>query len=446
MKNTPSSTSTPTFRKPRKVGKLYRPVSGSYRCANWYTRVYIRGKQHRLNLGLNKHTALELDREIRARLREGESLLSVMAYVAKRLERSPAEVLLAARANCPTIGDIISAHEGAYFGACPRSTRTYRRSLLNLVETVVRHRRGLPAVNRSGRRVTIADYTEILDLPVSLLDDVFLAEFRACRMSGVPRGTQAELSAQGSVNAEVQFVKAMFSHEAMTAYKAANLRLPDMTSFLQAKGFPRRRKTYVPPQAELVVRIHAGLRQLSTGDDEVLFIVLALALHGGLRRGEILNAQWDWLQCTCGPAIVVKIGPTFLPKSRCQRTIPVPEWLFLRLRASPPGYLLGTEKSERDAAYKRALAWLRANGLADCRKPLHFLRALYAGYLVSRLKICDIKGRLGHGDIATTFQFYAEHPFTEAIASLWEVALTSTPVRRPAPVIDINGAGPSKAA
>lgn len=300
-----------------------------------------------------------------------------------------------------------------------------------MVETVLRKRHGLPAINRSGQHVTVADYSDILDRPVSILDDAFIAEFRSCRMANVVRGTKAELSAQGSVNAEVQFAKCMFSREAMTAYKVANLSLPDMTSFLQAKAFSRRRKTYVPPQDDIVVGIHAGLRELAMGNDEALFIALALALHTGLRRAEVLSAHSDWLQATCGPAIAVKIDEKFLPKSRRERPIPMPEWFYLRLRAASPGYLLGAERSERNAAYDRAIAWLRDHGLAGCPKPLHFLRALYAGYLVSRFTICEIKGRLGHGDIATTFQFYAEHPFTEAIASLWEEPLPSAPVARP---------------
>jgi hypothetical protein len=46
MQNTSSSTSTPTYRKPRKVGKIYHTKCSHYVSENWYTRVHI----HRLEV------------------------------------------------------------------------------------------------------------------------------------------------------------------------------------------------------------------------------------------------------------------------------------------------------------------------------------------------------------------------------------------------------------
>lgn len=429
--NNNNSTSTPSFRsfrKPRKVGKIYHPVSADgYVCANFYTRVYIKGKAVLLNLGLSKQTATELDRDVRARLRASESLLSVKVYIAKRLERMPSDLRTAPYTGCPTVGDIITAHQAAYLRANSKSTATYRRSFLNFVETVVRHRHHLAPVNRSGRKVTLKDYQEILDLPISILDDVAVADFRACRMEGITRGTPAELSAQTSVNAELVFAKAMFSAEAMIAYKQANLTIPDLTLFRQTKAFPRLRVTRVPPAAGLITGLHAAVQQLALGHDEALFIIVVLALFAGLRRTEILNAHTDWLQSTHGPTLVVRIGRDFIPKSRRERMVPLPDWLYARLSARPADYLIGQTPIDRVAAYERALQWLRDHGLAAVDKPLHFLRGLNAGFLLSRFSIFAVKSRLGHEDIATTLRHYAERPYADSIAALWDVVLPSTP-------------------
>ncbi len=390
-----------------------------------------------MNLGLSKNTAIELDRDVRSRLRAGETILSVKAHIAKRLKRTGCDLPPHKGYAGPTVGDIISVHQSAYFNANNQSTRTYRRSLLNMVETVVRHRHGLPPINRAGRRVTPADYRDILDLTVSILDDTCIAEFRACRMRGVPRGTAAELSAQGSVNAEVQFAKAMFSKEAMTAYKSANLAALDLSSFLKARAFPRQRKTCIPPSDTLIVGLHSAFAQLAAGDDEALFITIALALHAGLRRKEILNARRDWLQATCGTSIKVTIGDEFMPKNRRERDVPIPEWLYKRLGAAPGGHLLGDNRPERQEVYRRALAWLGDHGLMDVEKKLHFLRGLYAGFLLSDLNnIFEVKRRLGHADIETTLSYYAENPYAKPIAALWRMVLTCMPAHHLQPPRD----------
>jgi integrase len=418
----------PRYRRPRRAGKLSHPKSSTgYICADWYTRVYLLGQAYWLNLGLSRHTAIELDREARRRLRAGESLLSVKAHIAKCLQRTPSDLPPSAATGCATVGDAITVHQGAYFKANDRTTRTYRRGFLNLVETVVRHRHRLPPLDRAGRKVTVADYTEILDLPLSILDDVFVADFRACRMTGCPRGTPAEISAQASTNSELRFAQSMFTDEAMIAYRGAKLVLPDLSGFRRAKAFPRVRLSRVPPPSALITNLHAAVGQLAVDGDEALFLVVALALFAGLRRKEILHSHADWLQTKCGPAVVVSIGRDFMPKSRREREVSVPAWLYARLGTRPADYFAGQTPAERNAAYNRALRWLRAHGLANVPKPLHYLRALYAGFLLSRFNIFKVKSRLGHEDITTTLRYYAENPYSDVIAALWDVVLPAHP-------------------
>jgi len=432
----PSRLAEPNLPAPRRrgiarAGTLFHAVNGrGVTTLNWYTRVNINGARTFFSLGSKKTTAIRLDRDVRARLRTGESVEEAKRWVADRLRvsqgngrevRLPAVKNAADQSACPTLGDLFRIHERLYFEALPSTTFRYRISLLNLVETATRHRQGLRPLKRAGRHITLANYGEMAALPLTVLDDTLVADFKAARLAGVARKSPEELSRKRSTNTEIRQARAVFSEEARLAYKNNGLRLPDLAHFLAAPPFRRVPCRPQLPGDAVVEGLFAGLRTLVAGADMDLFTAISLAIYAGLRRSEIMCAHRSWLQTTTGPSIVVRFANGFRAKNHTERTVPIPAWLFERLAASPPdSHLLSGDGPARRGTLDRAIQWLREHGFERMPKPLHTLRGIFAAYLLATENSpFRIKSRLGHADLATTFRFYADEPLADRLVEIW---------------------------
>ena len=167
-------------------------------------------------------------------------------------------------------------------------------------------------------------------------------------------------------------------------------------------------------------------------DDPAVFDAVAMALYPGMRRNEILYCQPSWLQSAAGPCICIEFEPDFRPKNCTERKIPIPQWLFDHLKSSSSGsFLSQSDHKERDRILDRAGQWLRGNGFATTRKPLHALRGLYAAYqLATETNLIRIKCRLGHADLMTTFR---------------TLCLTSAPIVSPCTPLGIGTAAAPRA-
>lgn len=190
------------------------------------------------------------------------------------------------------------------------------------------------------------------------------------------------------------------------------------------KGRPKRPTITVPEARQL----------MQVSKEHQFYIVEALALWGGLRRGEILGLQWkdiDWIQRTAiikRQAVVVngrRVNKEQPKTEQGYRTVDLPDRLIEALR----------EHQERQWAQRMALRtrWhgqdyivVQANGyppnpnwvrssLKHFRRQtplahttIHDLRHAHATHLLEAgANVKDISDRLGHATIQITLDMYA---------------------------------------
>ena len=432
------ATCTTKQRRPRSiaaVGSLFHPKSSAgIATKDWYTRVTLDTKRVNFPLGQNRRKAEQLDRELRARLISGETVSAVQAYVAQQLNRDiapPAIPLVTVVAGngqpWATVGDLFKIRSTYKFTAKAETTRQYEFSFLKLIELALLFRadRKMTPTNRSGRRVTLANYLPILALPLSILTDELVDEFQQARMTQAEREKRNEISSRITTNTELRQARAVLTHRALVACRRAKLNLPDFKPFLEAPILEKAKRIVVAPHEDVIRNLHTSWRSLR--GDRPLFIVIALALYAGLRRSEILHAHARWLQTTTGPSLVLRFADGFETKNGEERTIGIPLWLHDELKAIGPDYFIGPTEGTRRATLARAVSWLRGHGFTTVGKPLHAVRSLYAGYLLTRFPLMVVRQRLGHADIKTTLDHYANNPFCEAIARLWEEDVSAAP-------------------
>ncbi len=422
-------------RRPRGIapsGILYHPKSGDgIVMTAWCTRASVGETRVTFNLGVNRRRAETLDRDIRARLVGGQSVDAVKRHLMAQLgSAGAAEVLLPVTIAVPavdsqghiiaTFRDLIRVRSTRALEAKGRVTRRYMMSLLNLVEDTLRVRVGKEPLDRSGRRVDYDDYAQILDLPLAVLDESLAVDFKDWRLRRARETKDNEWSTKVSANTEIRQARAVFGEEARGHYRSAGLRLPNLEEFFGVGFFKKVTRLRSPPHESVVRHLHAEFAKVSR---EPLFLTLALALHGGLRRGEIETAHSDCLQTTEGLSFIVGRSPGFETKSGDERTVPLPPWLFGRLQAKGHGFLTGATESARNQVADEAVTWLRHHGFEVIKKPLHGLRGIFAGYLLRRRNTADVLDILGHRDIRTTITHYSRRPLSEDLATLWEEPL-----------------------
>jgi hypothetical protein len=375
----PHMPAKPTSRRPRRIataGTLYHPHNAQGDCMTaWCTRVSVGAAREVFNLGNDKRRAEQLDREVRARLIAEASASEVRAFLRKELwgngDPDPvpppivvpsAPVANAAGQHFATFRDLIRVCAIRALEAKPEVSRRYLLCLLNLVEGTLLYRSGKEPRDRSGRRVEYEDYDAILDLPLTILDNLLVADFKHWRLERARRQGDDELSAKISANTEIRQASSALGKEALLACRSAGLHLPSFENFFNAPKFKKCKRLRPLPHERVVKHLH---EELATITDEGLFLAIAVALHRGLRHAEILAMQYSWLQRTTGPSLVVRTAVDFSSKNYGERTVPLPEWLYERLKARGPGYLIAADASERERTLDRAVAWVRQHGLED---------------------------------------------------------------------------------
>jgi integrase len=401
----------------------------------WCTRVSVGAVREVFNLGHDKRRAEQLDREVRARLIAEASASDVRAFLKKELRGNGAPDPVPPPIVVPSapVADAVGQHFATFrdlirvcimraLEAKPEVSRRYLFCLLNLVEGTLLYRSGKEPRDRSGRRAEYEDYDAILDLPLTILDNLLVADFKHWRLERARRQGDDEISAKISANTEIRQATSAIRNEVLLACRSAGLHLPSFESFLNAPKFKKCKRLRPLPHERVVKHLHEELAMIT---DEGLFLAIAVALHRGLRHGEILAMHHSWLQRTTGPSLVVRTSVDFSSKNYGERTVPLPEWLYERLMARGPGYLIAADASERERTLDRAVAWVRQHGLEDSLKPLHALRALCAGYLLARYPLLTVLDILGHQDIRTTINHYSKVPLAADLAALWDVVLPS---------------------
>ena len=152
---------------------------------------------------------------------------------------------------------------------------------------------------------------------------------------------------------------------------------------------------------------------LSYTQEQLIIDLFTTAFYTGMRLGELVNMQWDWIDPTFS-TITTLISNNYNTKSKKERVIPINSTLkiILSLRCSNSishNYVFTKTKNiklNEDYVSKKFKKAVRSAGLND-EIHFHTLRHSFASLLVQKgVSLYVVKELLGHEDLATT-QIYS---------------------------------------
>ena len=144
-----------------------------------------------------------------------------------------------------------------------------------------------------------------------------------------------------------------------------------------------------------------------------IFLVFAIGIYAGLRKNEIVNSRWEWIDWR-RKTITVSPGIGFVPKNRKPRAIPLSSKLLeiLRPHKQKDGYIIESSKESANGeryryeprtafgnvAREAGIDWLT----------LHVLRHTFISlHCQAGTSIFKVSQWAGHADVSTTARIYA---------------------------------------
>lgn len=278
---------------------------------------------------------------------------------------------------------------------------------------------------------------------VAGLDESKVEDFKAHYLRLGREKNRSEESIRTSLNGILRNAAAVFSNQAVQAYRRKGLDLKNPFVGVQMKGI--RLKSYSPLPRTLVGKIWEESIKLRDGDpkatapDEKLrprdaidfrkphrdaYALFLLELGLGLRRNEADKAQWNWFFSDAEERRYIEIRetPFFIPKSKQSRVIPVDEALWDALvevksddffvvagllpAVRAPETELKSAVYRCDQAHRTLVAWLRKFGIDD-PKPCHRLRKEFGSFVSTTLGLFHAQRFLGHSSPNVTSDYYA---------------------------------------
>ena len=227
------------------------------------------------------------------------------------------------------------------------------------------------------------------------------------------------LARKRTINSVLTNARSLVSEEAMPIYKDLDMSwVPNMQAL---KKFKKVQIFYTLPSEKLILDTHDYLANLKCN---VKFTMLALALHGGMRRSEIAHCRREWFDLSGDEQNIIKIKPDkkFDPKGKSGSTHLTAKWAQrVYARADGIDYLincnLDTFKTI-DTAFEPLIADLRALGWTR-NSPLHECRKLYGAFLATTDSLYKAQKCLRHSNPQTTSDSYADIILSDKIIKRW---------------------------
>jgi integrase len=247
-------------------------------------------------------------------------------------------------------------------------------------------------------------------LNCSALTDELVHKYVKARVEAAGQDLQLRQRARLSAASTMNQARAIFARWAMDHYRSRLVL--NVESFLKCSGAERVVKHYVRPPEALVAATLQGAAALLK-DNPDLYTVILLDYTLGLRAGTIENLQWSWFFQNDGRQFLrLERQMAWKTKGR-EHTIAVSDktWTWLVEHKTDPVYVIkGANKTQRHNMIRAASAWIRSMGW-DSRtytKTNHELRKLFGCVAWDNHGPNWASEWLGHADIRTTRQFYAE--------------------------------------
>ncbi|MEO6969924.1 MAG: tyrosine-type recombinase/integrase [Chthoniobacterales bacterium] len=383
--------------------RIFRPVNARGDTSPHYSmRLQIRGKRLAFSLGTgNAEAAARKAASVYADF----LTLGVEGALAKYRPQKAAE-------SITTVGEWIKKAHGVT-AVNPATFSMYSRALRKIVGDIIQVKRDRKRYGRKGGGGRA--YREAID--GTLLSILSPAAIQMWRLEYVKRAkTPAEeRSRKTSCNSTLLQARSLFGKR-ITRF----VPLPEPVPFEHVEFFPRQSAKYFSRIDAKALLTQA--RDELTGNDSPAFLVVLLALAGGLRKGEIDTLCWHQIDFERGVIRVENTDKASLKSADSRGEVPIDASvveLLRGFRARATGVFV-IESSDNASGprtwgrsyrahrvFDRVTAWLRKQGVT-ARKPLHELRKELGALITAEHGIYAASRVLRHADLATTAAHYTD--------------------------------------
>lgn len=303
--------------------------------------------------------------------------------------------------NIPTIEELIEAFKknSDVLDVKQRTVNSYASAMRRFVKNGYKGKNPTCMINwaevwTAYRRAMLKDVEE---------EDVIMSRKRTC-------------------NSVLRNAKSLVSDEALPLFKHWDMSWVERLQAL--KPFKKVGIHYSLPPEELVLSTFDYFENVKCNTK---FVMLGLALHAGMRRGEIAHCRRSWFDLSGDEVNTIKIvqDKKFDPKGHAGTTFIKPYWAQrLYARADGLDYLFKINfKNHKtiDTAFEPLIADLRALGW-DRNSPLHECRKLYGAYLATTDSLFKAQKCLRHSSPQITSDTYADIIVSNKILNCWDQA------------------------
>jgi len=361
---------------------------------NWITRFQLDGKHHQLNLRTTDErtaAATALDK-VRAASRDQWDF--VHAGQAKK--------------GVITIGQCIEIHIGQL---APNCANKHLANGGNRLRGLISQALGIPGRLKKDSE-GIHSWPEVDRLPATILDSHLIDKFYAHRLKGLDKGEARESRIRGA-NSHIQDARSVFTKASLADGRYPGL--PDISSFVNKQKLKEMKKSFKYEAVDNEIqRLLAHLPELKESNP-ASYLAFQLTAVLGLRRGEAAQARKSWITSHKGKKVLyVQATPTWVPKGRQERKIPLPEEVHSEI-------LLLSDDSEfiipalsANYRYEKVFNVLSAWFLKICKdwpdtKKAHVLRKWFGAEVSTQTgNLFAAQILLGHASHTTTMNSYAD--------------------------------------
>lgn len=406
-----------------KVYRLKQTRNGKeYWSRGWYGRRRHRRHSYYFPLGTDEKEALiqwkQIYMEIQSKQVPFEEILLkyLPGYAGRKESRRPSQHIPAHDFTIEDYLQFVWAHLSS-LDMKPETLKEYEVSLLRLIGVGLAQQAGRP---NPTVRLSDKEKQRLRRRPLTILNRSLVTHYKTATVEAAEEEGRSTISARRSANSYLKQARSLFSKQIRGLAEDSGIKLPNLTSFLEAEGFRKVKVRYILPNDKLIKKTFEHLSDPEKAPPRDIYIAVLLALFGGLRKKE-----------------VPLVGPDSLTKSNDKPGINIPDktknklprfnalqarvFEFLK-SAFPEGsefFIQGTMTYRTDDLFDEASAWLRNLGW-KVNKPFHELRKLVGSMIATTQGMQAAQKFLDHESIRTTEEYYADITMSEEIAALWE--------------------------
>lgn len=394
-----------TYWEPRVVRPMWTKDGKMFEVQEWHVRLGHAGQQKRVPLGTNDRQEAGRRAVLVYKTLQANGWDAAFALYRKQVKEQDTGI---------SLGDYLTKIKD-WVPMERRTLENYAYAIRRIVFDVAHLK-----LDHGSRYSPMREWRKEPDkLPLSVLTDVVIENWRSQFLKARKGDPLKEQKAIRSANSYVRNARALFSRRILDAMKTHGVILPDPLPFSGVRMLPKTGSTRYRSNVNASVLLAEARKELIEDLDSYRCILLALG--AGLRRSEIDVLQWQNVMPDQNIIRVITTAQRRTKSNESEGDVQVDPALISELQrirgAGATLFVVCPDREHKpgDAGqyyrcsdvFRRLSTWLRAHGVLSDR-PLHVLRKEFGSIVAATGDILQAQRQLRHAQISTTEQFYAD--------------------------------------